>query len=346
MSSSLPNEITTADQLEDLLSEPTAAVLNLLERVSGDVLVLGAGGKMGFSLARMLRRAADQRGDSRRILAVSRFGQPRVAERFRQHGIETIAGDLLQEGFLSALPDVPNVIFMTGMKFGSGTQAAQTWAMNVLLPARVCERFARSRFLAFSTGNVYPFVPVERGGSVETDRLEPVGEYGMSALGRERMFEYFSVRDHLPVAIVRLNYAVELRYGVLADLAWQVYRGEAIDLSMGYANVIWQADANAHAIAALADADSPPWVVNVAGPELVDVRQVCERFAERFGRPASFVNQPAPTALLNNAGIAHERYGRPRVSLDQLIRWTAHWVQHDGEYWRKPTHFQTRDGRF
>jgi nucleoside-diphosphate-sugar epimerase len=346
MSTDLPREITSEDQLEDLLSQPTAIVLEALDQLGGDILLLGAGGKMGFSLARMLRRAADQRGESRRIVAVSRFGRPDHAKRFHQYGIETLAGDLLDEGFLRKLPNAPNLVFMTGMKFGSGQQAAQTWAMNVLLPARVCQRFSSSRWLAFSTGNVYPFVPVTCDGSVETDPLQPVGEYAMSALGRERMFEYFSLQDQMPVAIVRLNYAVDLRYGVLVDLAWQVYQQQPVDLTMGYVNVIWQGDANAHAIAALADAASPPWLINVAGPELLDVRGISQRFAERFGRPVTFVHEPADTALLNNAGLAHARYGSPRVSLDLLIEWTAGWIERGGTYWQQPTHFQTRDGRF
>jgi nucleoside-diphosphate-sugar epimerase len=346
MLTDLPAEITSVEQLEDLLSEPTDAVVTALARTPGDVILLGAGGKMGFSLARMLRRASDRQGEGRRIVAVSRFSRSGQRELLQQHGIEALAGDLLDESFLDQLPQLPLVVFMTGMKFGTGSQAAQTWAMNAYLPALVCRHFRRSRFLAFSTGNVYPFVPIDSAGSQETDRPEPVGEYGMSALGRERMFEYFSLRDEIPVAIVRLNYAVEMRYGVLVDLARKVYEGQPIDLTMGYANVIWQGDANAHALCALADAKSPPFVINVAGPERLEVRRHSERFAERFGRPAQFVNQPAPNALLNDARQAHVRYGPPRVSLEQLIDWIAAWIQRGGTTWNKPTHFETRDGRF
>ncbi len=214
-----PPVITSESQLEDLLSEPTATAVAALARAPGDVLLLGAGGKMGLSLARMIRRAADQLGDQRRVVAVSRFSRPGQFESFQHYGIEVQAGDLLDERFVEQLPLMPNVVFMTGMKFGTGEDASRTWAMNVYLPALVCRRFTRSRILAFSTGNVYPFVSADSEGSLETDPLAPVGEYGMSALGRERMFEYFSRRDELPVAIVRLNYAVEMRYGVLVDLA-------------------------------------------------------------------------------------------------------------------------------
>jgi nucleoside-diphosphate-sugar epimerase len=346
MNSALPAEIESEDQLEDLLSEPTPRVVSSLAAIPGDAVLLGAGGKMGLSLAGMLRRATERAGQARRILAVSRFSRTGQADAFRRAGIETLSGDLLDESFLAGLPSCPLVIFMTGMKFGTGAQAAMTWAMNVYLPALVCRQFRASRFLVFSTGNVYPLVPIDGGGSVENDLLEPVGEYGMSALGRERIFEYFSRRDQQSVAVVRLNYAVEMRYGVLVDLARQVYQQQPIDLSMGYANVIWQGDANAHALCALADASSPPFVVNVAGPERVDVRGVCEQFAERFGRTARFVNQPADTALLSNAAAARARYGPPRVSLEQLIDWIAAWTLRGGATWNKPTHFQTRDGRF
>jgi nucleoside-diphosphate-sugar epimerase len=346
MTSTLPASIDSEEQLEELLSEPSEAVIAAIGKISGDVMLLGAAGKMGLSLARMLKRATDERGEARRIVAVSRFSQPGHANCFEQYGIEVLAGDLLRESFVDRLPVLPNIVFMTGMKFGTGSQAAQTWAMNAYLPALVCRHFRASRFLSFSTGNVYPFVPVAGHGSIETDRPDPVGEYGMSALGRERIFEYFSLRDNLPVSIVRLNYAVEMRYGVLVDLARQVHRGEPIDLTMGYANVIWQGDANAHALCALADATSPPLILNVAGTERLNVQQVCEQFGERFGRPVRFVNQPAENALLSNSEQACRRYGLPRIRLDQLIDWTAQWIEHGGSTWDKPTHFQSRDGRY
>ncbi len=333
-------------QLEDRLSEPTKAAVEAMRHVEGDVLILGVGGKMGPSLARMLVRASREAGVERRVMAVSRFSKEGLRKQLHTDGIETIAGDLGDEAFIAGLPDAANVIFMAGMKFGTADHPATTWAMNTYVPALICRQFPDSRVLTFSTGNVYPLVPIDSGGSVETDTPGPVGEYAMSALGRERTFEYFCRHDEIPTTIVRLNYAVEMRYGVLVDLAQQVQAEQAIDLSMGYANVIWQGDANAMAIAALADTAVPPYVINVAGPELVDVRATCERFGELLDKPVRFSGEPASTALLNNGTRGHERYGQPRVTLDQLIEWTANWIQRNGETHGKATHFQTRDGKF
>jgi nucleoside-diphosphate-sugar epimerase len=342
----LPDTIRDEAQLEELLSDPSAAAVDALARVRGDFVVLGVGGKMGPSLARMVQRASGQAGVQRRVYGVSRFSQEGLADALTRAGVETIRGDLLEERFVDSLPDAENIIFMTGQKFGTAAAAANTWAMNAYVPTLVCRRYAQSRILAFSTGNVYPFVPIDGGGSAETDVPSPVGEYGMSALGRERMFEYFSRRQNTPTSIVRLNYAVEMRYGILVDLAQQVLAGQPIDVSMGHANVIWQGDANSMALAALADADSPPFVVNVAGPELLDVREVCRQFGRLFGKDPSFNQEPAATALLNSAAKAYAKYGLPRVKLEQLIGWTADWLGRGGQTWNKPTHFQARDGRF
>ena len=346
MNSDLPEQIQDDAQLEDLLSTPSPGAIDAMQHISGDVLLLGAGGKMGPSLARMLVRASNAAGIPRRVMAVSRFGTPGLSTDLNEDGIETIAGDLLDPEFVNQLPDAPHVVFMTGTKFGTSSGASATWAMNVWVPSLVCQRFRSSRILAFSTGNVYPFVPVESGGATEEEALNPVGEYGMSALGRERMFEYFSLRDSIPLSIVRLNYAVEMRYGVLVDLARKVLAGEPIDLSMGHANVIWQGDANAMVLQALADAASPPFVINVAGPEVFAVQDVCARFGELLERQVEFTGQPAANALLNNACRACEHYGLPRVSLDTIVRWTADWLRRGGTTWGKPTHFEVRDGKF
>jgi nucleoside-diphosphate-sugar epimerase len=343
---SLPKSIRDEAHLEQLLSAPTETAIHAMSQVAGDVLLLGAGGKMGPSLARMTRRASEQAGIARRVIAVSRFSDTKLPDALHSDGIETIRGDLLDEDFVQQLPAAPNVIFMTGAKFGTSGNASATWATNVYLPSVICRRFRSSRILAFSTGNVYPLVPIESGGSLETDLLDPVGEYGMSALGRERMFEYFSRQLEIPTAIVRLNYAVELRYGVVVDLAQQVFANEPVDLSMGFANVIWQADANAMALCALADAEVPPLIVNVAGPELLDVGEACRRFSQQFGKTCNFVGAASPTALLSNSQYACGRYGKPRVSLDRLIVWTADWLSRGGITWNKSTHFQVRDGRF
>lgn len=338
--------ISSTDQLEDRLSQPTEAAIAALKRVDGDITLLGVAGKMGPTLARMALGAAEASGGSRRVIGVSRFSQPETATRLQRWGIETLAGDLLDPSFVASLPVTPNVISMAGMKFGATGQEGLTWAMNVHLPALVCGHYRDSRIVAFSTGNVYGLVPVDGVGSSETDALNPVGEYAMSCLGRERMYQYFSESLHIPMALLRLNYATELRYGVLVDLARQVWEGATIDVSMGYVNVIWQGEANAMALAALTDAAVPPQVINIAGPEKLSIREVCQQFGQRLGKPVAFSGVEAETALLNNGTLAHERYGSPRISASQMIDWIADWIQRDGESLGKPTHFQNREGRF
>jgi hypothetical protein len=342
----LPGEIRDEQQLEDLLSTPTGAAIDALGRVEGDIILLGVAGKMGPTLARMARRASEAAGVKRRIIGVSRFSTPGSQAALHAHGVETIRGDLLDESFLDSLPDAANVIHLAVMKFGATSSPAMTWAMNVHLPAMVCGRFHGSRIVSFSTGNVYPLVPIDSGGSRETDSPGPVGEYAMTALGRERMFAYFSQRTGTLTTLVRLNYAAELRYGVLLDIAQLIFTEQEIDLSMGYANVIWQGDANAMTLASLADAASPPLVINVAGPELVSVRETAARFGELLGKTPRLAGAEAPTALLSNGSKGHELYGRPRVSVGRLTRWVAAWVRRGGRTLGKPTHFDVRDGKF
>jgi nucleoside-diphosphate-sugar epimerase len=244
------------------------------------------------------------------------------------------------------LPASRNVIFMAGQKFGTTGNPAQTWAMNVYLPALVAEQFTEARVVVFSTGNVYPLQPVVQGGAVESDPPEPVGEYANSCLGRERIFEYFAHTQGLRCAILRLNYAIDLRYGVLLDLALKVKQRQPIDLRMGAANVIWQGDANAQALAALNLCATPPFVLNITGPETISVRRVAEQFGVRLGMEPIFVGEEAPSALLNNAARAHGLFGYPRVTLAQMIEWSAAWVEMGGSMLNKPTHFEARDGRF
>lgn len=341
-----PDRIESVEHLEDLLSEPTPLVIDTLARLQGDILVLGAGGKMGPTLARMAVRATTWSGTQRRVIGVSRFSDRGLESRLQAHGVETLRADLLDERQLAGLPDAPNVVFMGGMKFGSTGQQALTWAQNAYLPALVCRRFASSRIVAFSSGNVYPFTPIALGGSRETDEVGPVGEYAMSVVGRERIFEHFSRALSIPVAVARLNYAVELRYGVLVDLARKVAAGEPIDLAMGAMNAIWQGDANAAALAALDRAASPPLVFNLAGPETLSVRRVAEEFGRLLDRPVSFTGRESPDALLSNGQLGHRLFGYPRVSIAQVIEWTADWVRRGGECLDKPTHFETRDGKF
>lgn len=341
----LPARIDDAAHLDDLLSAPTPRVVDTLSRVSGDIVVLGAGGKMGPTLARMARRAADLAGSPRRVIAVSRFTSA-DREGLEACGVETLACDLLDRDAVAGLPDAPNVIFMAGRKFGSTGAESLTWAMNCYLPSLAAHRYRTSRIVAFSTGNVYGLTPAGRGGSRESDPPAPVGEYAMSCLGRERMFEHFSRSSATPVVLLRLNYAVEMRYGVLVDLASRILRGEPIDVTMGYVNVIWQGDANAMALAALTHAAAPAAVVNIAGEDELRVRDLAAELASRLGRAATIVGQEAPDALLSNGATGRVRLGSPRVGVPQLLDWTADWLLRGGTTNDKPTHFASRDGRF
>lgn len=342
----LPPTIADETALDELLSEPSSTSIQSLAEIPGDVIVLGAGGKMGPTLARMIRRAAEITGTDRRVIAVSRFSNPKTRTILDQQGVDTIACDLLDPGAIAALPDAANVFSMAAAKFGTSNNPSFTWAINVHLPALICQRYASSRIVAFSSGNIYPLVTATSGGSVETDEVDPHGEYAITALGRERIYEYFSRSWHIPVVLLRLNYAVEMRYGVLLDLALQVYHGHTIDLTMGFVNVIWQADANAMAIAALTDTASPHRVINVAGPEILRIRDICEHLANEFGREVCFTGTEAETAWLNNGSDGHAAYGLPRISPDQIVRWIADWVKRKQPTLSKPTHFQVRDGKF
>ncbi|MBI3119912.1 MAG: NAD(P)-dependent oxidoreductase [Candidatus Hydrogenedentes bacterium] len=338
--------IETEARLDDLLSLPSPQAVQALRAAPGDILLLGAGGKMGPTLARMARRAADSEEDSRRIIAVSRYSKPSARAALEQWGVETISCDLLDEAAIQVLPDAPNVIYMTGMKFGTQGNAAMTWAMNAYLPALVCRRFPGSRIVAFSSGNVYPLMPVSSGGSIESDALTPLGEYANSVVARERMFEYFSGEHGTPAAILRLNYACELRYGVLVDLAVKVWEEQPVDLTMGYFNILWQGDANAMGLWALAQTASPPSVWNMTGPEILSVRAVAEEFGRMFEKQPRLAGEEASDALLNDAGRLLDAYGPPRVRAETLIRWIAAWIQQDGARLNKPTQFTVRDGLY
>jgi hypothetical protein len=342
----LPATITSTEQLEDMLSEPSAGVIETLGKLDGDLIVLGVGGKMGPTLARMARRALDAAGKTARVIGASRFSEPGLQDRLHAQGIKTVCCDLLDQRQLDELPDAPNVVAMPGMKFGATGQAPRTWAMNVYLAGMIGQRFGASRIVAFSTGNVYPLTPVDGGGSVETDEPGPVGEYAMTALGRERIYEHFSGALGTRVALVRLNYACELRYGVLVDLARKVWAGEPIDLAMGYFNALWQADANAMALQSFEHAAAPPRAINLAGPETLSVRRVCEELGKFFDRPPRFVGVEAPDALLSNSQLSRRLFGSPRVAQPRMIGWIADWVRGGGASLGKPTHFEARDGRF
>ena len=333
-------------ELEELLSQPAEATVRALTELKGDIVVLGVAGKMGPTLARMAKRASEMADVQRRVIGVSRFSSPGQELQLRAWGIETVRCDLLDRKSLADLPEAANVVFMAGMKFGSTGQESLTWAMNSYLPGLVSERYCKSRIAVFSTGNVYGLTPVSQGGSREDDRTSPAGEYAMSCLGRERIFEHFSRTNNTPMTILRLNYATELRYGVLVDIAQRVHAGEAVPLAMGYLNAIWQGDACDMSLQALAHASVPPLVVNIAGPELLSVREVAGEFAGKLGKSVRFEGVEASDALLSNAQRAYELFGRPCVSAAQMTSWIADWVGRNGATLAKPTHFEERSGRF
>jgi len=338
--------IRTEAELEERLSRPSEADIAWLREMDGDLLILGVAGKMGPSLARRARRAADAAAVTKRIIGVARFSDPAVREQLEAAGIETISADLLDEAELRGLPEVPNVIYMAARKFGTTGNEHLTWALNTYLPGRVAERYRRSRIVAFSSGNVYPLVPVTHGGPSESFPVNPIGEYAQSVLGRERMFEYFSARYGTPVVLLRLNYAIDLRYGVLLDIGRKVHERRPVGLAMGMVNVIWQGDANSVALRAFRLCQSPPAILNVTGPETISVRSLALKFAERFQVEPVFDGVEAPTALLSDASRCHRLFGYPEVSLDQMIEWVADWVRSGGPTWDKPTHFEVRDGKF
>lgn len=338
--------ITTEEQLESLLSAPSAADIDALRPLEGPLLILGAAGKMGPSLAHRARRALDAAGNRAEVIAVSRFSDAAVRQKLETWSIRTIECDLLEPGALERLPDAPNIIFMAARKFGSTDNPSLTWAINTYLPGLVAHRWRQSRIVAFSSGNVYPFVPVSSGGATEQTPPGPVGEYAQSVLGRERMFEYVSRQYGTPVALLRLNYAVELRYGVLVDIALKVRNRQPVDLNMGHVNVIWQGDANSVALRCLQRASSPPFVLNVTGPETLRVRDLAREFGRRFGVEPHFVGAEHPTALLNNASFCHRLFGMPSLRPQDLIEFTAAWILRGGAVLDRPTHFEMREGKF
>ena len=340
------DKFLTANQLDDCLSEPTPGLLDSLRQLPGDILVLGVGGKMGPTLARMARRGLDQLGRKDRVIGVARFSSKELPAELEKHGVVPVACDLLDRKAVAKLPDAANVIFMAGQKFGTSSGPELTWAMNVLVPEHTCERYPQSRIVAFSTGCVYPLVPVASGGSREDDPLGPPGDYANSCVGRERIFQYFSKKNGTPVAIYRLNYAIDLRYGVLLDLAQKIWSGKPVDVATGHVNIIWQRDANARALQCLAIAASPAVPVNITGPETLAVRDLAEQLGKHLGKPVRIVGTEAPTAWLNNASRSIQLFGAPTASVEEMLAWVAGWVKRDGKTLNKPTHFEARDGKF
>ena len=338
--------LSTIDELEERLSAPTAETVRALADLDGDVLALGAGGKMGPALARMTCRASEAAGSSRRVFAASRFSDPQAQQSLEAAGVETLAGDLLDRRFVDGLPDCPNLVFLAGRKFGTDDNSGETWATNVFLPGLVCQRFAGSRIAALSTGNVYGLVDAAGPGSREEDSLDPVGEYAQSALGRERIFDYFSHRHGTTIAVIRLNYAAELRYGVFVDLGKRILAGEPVELDMGRFNVVWQGDACNQILCSLLYASSPLAIFNVTGRESLSIRAVAERLAAALDRPVEFVGVEGSRALLSDSSRAERLLGRLHTTVDDMIDWTAQWLRAGGATWSKPTHFEVVNGRF
>lgn len=339
-----PERFEDEAALEDYLATPSRDLVRDLARVDGDLLILGVGGKMGPTLARLARNAMPR---ERRVIAVARFSEPGVRESLQAHGIETISCDLMDREAVASLPRCANVVFMAGRKFGAEGNTPLTWAMNAYVPALVAENFRQSRIVAFSTACVYPFVPViSQGASEDEQSLTPPGEYANSCVGRERMFEHFSQQYGTPGRLLRLSYAIDMRYGVLTDVALKVWRGEPVDVTMGHVNVIWQGDANAQALRCLAAATVPTSPINVSGPETTSVRWLAEEFGRRFGKPVTITGQEAPTAWLMNTSQAERLFGYPRVPLLRLVGWVVDWIAHEQRLLGKPTRFESRDGKY
>jgi hypothetical protein len=343
----LTNErIKTEEALEEHLSRPHEADAAAIADLKGSIMLLGAGGKMGPSLARLAKRAASQAGVDRRIIAVARFSNQDLIAQLQADGVECVISDLLEPAALTRLPDAENVIFMAGKKFGTFGAQHTTWAINTYLPGLVAERFRDSRIVAFSTGNVYGLRPAVQGGATESSPVNAEGEYAQSALGRERLFAYGSDRWATPVTILRLNYAVELRYGVLVDIATSVCNRQPVDLRTGLVNVIWQRDANSACLRSFALCQSPPRILNLTGPETLSTRYIAEEFGKRFGVEAMFTGEETSSALLSNAAEAHALFGYPTVTPARMMDWIAHWIRTGGPLLGKPTHFEVRDGQF
>ena len=341
-----PEVIADEAQLEELLTTPSPELIEFAATLTGPVIVLGAGGKMGPTLAVRAQRAIVKAGADSEIIAVSRFSNPVARNWLDERGVKTISADLLRQESLDELPDAETIIYLIGSKFGTSQNPSHTWAVNTIAPACAMRRYPASKFVALSTGNVYAFTPVADGGSVETDALHPVGEYAFAAVGRERIFDHFSRLQSTPVAMIRLNYATDLRYGVLTDLACKVAKSEVIDLTQGYFNCIWQGDANDLIVRSLSLAESPPRAINLTSIETFSVRETAETFGRLMNRDVTFSGQESETALLSNASQCSQKLGKPATPMELVMRWTAQWVTSGGRLLGKPTHFEVRDGGF
>lgn len=339
-------KIADETSLDEALSIPGNGLVEMMRRLEGDIMILGINGKMGGTMGRQAVNAIREAGVSKKVYGVSRFTDVAAREQLSSWGIETIACDLLDASNVAALPQVKNIIFMAGRKFGTNGSEEQTWAMNALTPAITAEHFKNSHIVAFSTGCVYPLVSALEGGCTEKVAPEPVGEYSQSCLARERVFEYYSKKNGTKMLMFRLNYAIALRYGVLHDIALPIWKGEPVNRTVGHFNVIWQGDANCYALRCLEHVSNPPAVLNITGPETVSVEAIAERFGELMGKEVRYVGEPGNKCYLNNAGKAMSLFGYPRVSLDEMIVMQSEWLMGGGRSLGKPTHFEVNNGKF
>jgi len=328
------------------MSRPSEQLVALMRALKGDIMLLGVAGKMGISLARLAVRALQAAGVKKQVFGVSRFTDPPARAALEDVGVATIACDLLEPAQLAMLPLVENIIYMAGRKFGTEGQEELTWAMNTLAPAQVCRQCRDSRIVAFSSGNIYPLVPINSPGCKETEAPNPVGEYAQSCLARERIFQYFSRIHGNPVCLLRLNYAIDLRYGVLHDIAQTVWAEQPVPLMVPFFNCIWQGDANAQALLALEHCASPARVLNITGPEIVSVREMALEFGRLMGRKVMFSGEAGTQAFLNDSSLATNLFGPPTIPLAQLIPWTADWVMAGRRSLGKPTHFEVNTGKY
>ena len=336
----------TEEKLNELLTTPSDKLVEDVKRLTGDIMILGAGGKMGPTLAILAANAIKKAGVSKRVIAVSRFSDPIAYKYLEESGVEIISCDLLDVDALNALPEVENVIYMAGRKFGTDGQEYLTWAMNATLPAFVAYKFRKSKIIVFSSGNIYPLQPLGSGGSLEEDRVAPVGEYAQSCLARERAFEYASKQYGTKVLIYRLNAAVDIRYGVFYDIARNILDGKPVSLTNPGFNCIWQGSANEIAIRSLLHCESPARILNVTGPEFVSVRYAAKRLSAHLGREVTFVGKEENDAYISNAGKSFELFGYPDVSVETMLRWQAEYILAGCRTLNKPTHFEERKGSF
>ncbi len=338
--------MNNTEEIYDQLLQPSPALVADIALLKGDIIILGAGGKMGPALARLAKQATELAGVKKRVIAVSRFSEKGLNDELNSFGIETHEADLLQDDQLNALPEADNILYLAGTKFGTTGNEPFTWAMNAYLPGRVAQKYKNSRIVVFSTGNVYPLTTVSSGGADETRTPQPIGEYAQSCLGRERLFQYYSEKNNTPILIYRLNYANDVTYGVLLEIAKSVREKKPIDLRMGCVNVIWQGDANEIALRALHHCAIPPKILNVTGAECVSVRWLANEFGKLLGQTPEFINSEEDTALLSNASEYCRLFGHPKVSLQKMIEIIVAWLNEGGKTINKPTHFQERSGQF